>query len=375
MTAGWDNGFFLASADGNFRLNINGQLQSRFMANFSDSTADFDTDGDGVPNPGSGDDDRWGFEMTRAKLKFHGHVVSPEWVYMIEGNFDRNGGDFELEDAYIAKVFGDSGWMGIFGQFKVPMLREEGVYSAYQQAVERSLVNEEFTAGRTQGVALDYRGDAFHVIAGYTDGHPATGGFNSPALSRDTEYALTARAEYLFSGAWSQFDDFASWRGEDTAIMVGGAIHYQDGEWGDNNEEIEVVQWTVDGSFEFGGWNLFSYFVGRHLDSRALNLDQYGLVVQGGFFLNDDWELFGRWEWSDDDFSSDDLSILTFGFNRYYKEHQLKWTTDVGFGTDRVTGTYGGGFLGGGGDIAGWRTDAPGDDGQLVLRTQFQLLF
>ncbi|MHC4430171.1 MAG: coiled-coil domain-containing protein, partial [Planctomycetota bacterium] len=121
MTAGWDDGFFLASADGNFRLNLHGQMQVRYVFNHADGST-------------SGDSTRHGFENTRTKMWIDGNVVDPTWVYKVEVNFNEDGGGgFVLEDAYIAKVFDDSGWMVVAGQFKVPMLREEGVYSAYQQ--------------------------------------------------------------------------------------------------------------------------------------------------------------------------------------------------------------------------------------------------
>ncbi|MHC4428316.1 MAG: hypothetical protein ACYS0D_06900, partial [Planctomycetota bacterium] len=244
-------------------------------------------------------------------------------------------------------------------------------YSAYQQAVERSLVNEEFTAGRTQGVALDYRGDRFHIIGGWTDGHPASGGFNMPAIMPDTDFSLTLRAEGLFSGQWSQFDDMASWKEDETGFMVGGAVHYQEGESGSIADELEVLQWTIDASAEFGGASLLAYIVGRHL-SGPIDADQFGIVIQGGYFLTDDWEAFLRWELGDDDTAGDDLNVVTIGATRFFSGHQLKWTTDIGIAIDDVRTTWGDGSLGGGGGIAGWRT---GDSGQVVLRSQFQLLF
>ena len=66
---------------------------------------------------------------------------------------------------------------------------------------------------------------------------------------------------------------------------------------------------------------------------------------------------------------------MTFGVNRYFSGHSIKWTSDIGWGLNEVTSTWGDGFLGGGGDIAGWRTDTAGNDGQIVIRTQLQLLF
>lgn len=364
MTAGWDNGFHIGSADGNFRLNINGQMQFRYLYNFQDN-----------PNPaGDGDRHRSGFENTRTQLIFTGHVVDPSWIYRVQGNFLRDGGRFELEEAYIGKALGN-GWTFLAGQFRVPMLREFLVVEMRQQAIERSLVHQEFTAGRTQGIAVNYRGDNINFTGGFTDGHPATGGFNSPWSRRNTEYALTGRLEGLLAGTWDQFTDFASRRGEDFGALIGGAVHYQRGEYGTADDELDVFQWTIDAQLEFGGANLFAYFVGRHLDATGVSLDQYGFVVQGGYFLTDDWEIFARYEWGDDDMPGPNLSIITGGFNYYVSGHRVKWSADLGVALNEVTATWGDGFVGTGGNIAGWRTDQPGEKGQVVARTQLQLLF
>lgn len=358
--SGWSNGPFLASDDGNFRLELHAQMQFRYVFNTQDD--------------GSADSSRGGFENRRTKLIFNGHVFDQTWLYRIEGNFDSDGGSFGLQDAYIAKAL-DNGWVFVAGQLKVPMQREFLVDSMNQLVIERSLIDSEFYAGRTQGVALDYRNDQFHFTLGYTDGHGATGGTNAPALAYDTEYSFTARGELLLAGNWDQFNDFTSWPDEEFAFMIGGAAHYQDGEYGTAADEIEAFQWTIDASLEFGGANLFAYVVGRSLEARGLDLDQYGAVIQGGVFLTDDWELYGRYEWGDDDTDADDLSIATIGANRYFAKNNIKWSTDVGYAFNEVSSTWGDGFLGSGGSGAGWRADASDDDGQLVIRTQLQLQF
>lgn len=359
-TAGWDNGFFLASADGNFRLNFKGQVQFRYVFNSQDDAA--------------ADSTRAGFENRRTKLIFTGNVVDPTWVYKVQGNFDKSGGSFILEDAYIAKVLGN-GWMVVAGQLKVPMLREFLVDDLQQLPVERSLVDAEFNAGRTQGVAIDYRGDWLHLTAGFTDGHVATGGTNMPALARDTEYSFTVRAEALLNGSWDQFNDMTSWKGDEFGFLLGGALHYQDGEYGTTDDEIEAFQWTLDASADFGGANLFGAVVGRHLESTTIDLDQYGAIVQGGYFVADDCEVFGRFEWGDDDLSEEDLAVITVGVSKYFSRNQVKWSTDVGYALDEVAATWGDGLLGTGGSGAGWRTDPAGADGQLVVRSQLQLTF
>ena len=375
--AGWDKGFKLASPDGNFLLQMEGQIQVRFGWNHRDD---------------SSDDDRWGFELRRTKVTFKGHVVDPSWKYVIQGAFNRDTrayltgvdvnfdgedvstssssitGPFELEDAYIEKDLG-GGWYVRAGQYKLPFLREELVSSKRQQLVERSLVNNAFSVVRSQGVEVGYAADMFRVMGDYSDGARMQ---NSSFLTFDTEYAFTGRAEVLLAGDWKQHDDFASWRGDEFGLLIGGAIHYQAGEFGTTATEIDTLSWTFDAQAEFGGFNLFGAIVGRHLDFNspaAADLDQIGFIVQGGFFVTEDIDLFGRFEWGDDDIAgNEELMILTVGFNKYFSKHQLKWTNDVGFAFDEVESTWAT-------SGAGWQTDSNGADSQIVVRSQFQLLF
>ena len=343
---------------------------------------------DGRLNDGS----RFGFENARTRLTFSGHIVDPTWMYMIRGNFSRSGGSFTLADAYIAKDLGE-GWTAMFGQFKAPILREWLVGTTHQLPVERSLLNQYYSGGYVQGVMLDYRGDQFHFVATYSDGANMA---NTTWSTYDTEFALTARAEYMFSGNWSQFNDFTSPRGSETGFMMGAAVHFEQeeygqgrpnlpGTWGDeslwNNDEYELWLFTLDASLEMDGANLFGAFIYRDINwNISEDVEQIAFLVQGGIYLNEDWEIFGRFEWSDFDFadittmdgtklySFDDLAVLTFGINRYFSGHNVKWTTDLGYAFDRVE------FFAAD-DMAGWRSDTGGDDGQLVFRTQLQLAF
>jgi hypothetical protein len=94
--------------------------------------------------------------------------------------------------------------------------------------------------------------------------------------------------------------------------------------------------------------------------------DMYGAVVQGGYYLTDDWEAFARYEWGDNDApTAANLSVLTAGANYYIEGHSLKWTTDIGVGFGAVAGTWA--SVG-----ANWRAS---ESGEVVIRSQFQLLF
>lgn len=94
--AGHDGKFFLADNGGNFRLNVGGQVQFRYIANFGDEN-----------NANDDDDFTGGFQNRRTKLSFSGHVVSSDIFYKVNGAFNRSGGDFSLEDAYVGYKFGN----------------------------------------------------------------------------------------------------------------------------------------------------------------------------------------------------------------------------------------------------------------------------
>ena len=73
LLGGWSDGFFLASSDGRFRLNIGGLMQQRFMQNFLRS----DTQ------------DRWrgGVESTRTRLNLSGHIFDKDTTFLVQAGY------------------------------------------------------------------------------------------------------------------------------------------------------------------------------------------------------------------------------------------------------------------------------------------------
>ncbi|MGA1267152.1 MAG: porin, partial [Phycisphaerales bacterium] len=147
-TAGWNKGFFLASPDGNFKLNVGGQLQTRWAYNWMSNRDMNNSTGGGTSFSQAGvSKAAYGFEVRRAKLEFSGHVVDPSWQYAVtlayqqffgqndspaSANFaggggvsqgDNFAGGIGLENAYIKKDLGN-GFSVQVGQFKSPFLRE-----------------------------------------------------------------------------------------------------------------------------------------------------------------------------------------------------------------------------------------------------------
>jgi hypothetical protein len=364
LTAGWDNGFKIGSADGNYSLRIAGRQQFRYVYNYQDNSPT--------------DRHRSGFEHRRTRLTFSGHVIDPSWAYQIQGDFNRDGGGFRLLDAYIDKKF-DNGITVRFGQFRPKFMTEDHTSSARQLAVERSLINSRFAQSRTQGIEVQGNaGDNVRWSAGYIEGISSTigdmgAGLNTPWNARTTEFAFIGRVDVLIAGNWRQFREFTSWSDEEFGLMVGAGIVWQKDEYGTiaDTNEVEVRRWTVDATAKFGSANAFVAFVGNHeKPSGGSSVDQWGLVAQGGFFfVPDEWEGFVRYEWGDaDTVGIKDLSLVTFGVNRYFSKHNLKWTTDVGIGLNEINSFWSS-------SSAGYRADAPGEDTQVVVRSQLQLAF
>ena len=386
MTAGWDDGFFLSSQDGRFALNIDGQMQIRWVYNWHEEAGT--------------DNHIQGFENTRSKLTFRGHIFNRDLTYLLRMDVTRNEvglvtGLFFLQDAWVRKQLNDN-WSIRFGQFKEPFNREELVSSAYQLAVERSLVNENLNLGRTQGIELQYKSDNWKINIATGDGATDNlGGFDaiiepggapvySNALLRDVEYSITGRAEWKLAGTWEQFADLTSPRDDAFGLLLGAGLHYEHGETGtpgpDDSEKWFAA--TFDVSLEFGGANLFASVIYHNVDTDLIGgttVEAYGAVIQGGYYFTNEIEAFARLEWGQFNFdaggfASPTLTVVTIGMNYYFHNHAAKLTTDFGFTFDPIAGA---GTAGApwDSDIAGYRSESRDADTQLVFRLQYQLLF
>jgi len=325
---------------GSASLDIGGQIQARYFLNFRDE-----------PAVAEEDDFANGFELSRTKIWFEGDL-NEDWSYRVSGDFgneNRNGGDsgdFTLEDAYADWNLNDNSFLRI-GQFKGPFTREDQIDAKHLQTFERSTVNELFSAIRVQGIMFGYEDDQFGAYASFNDGaRTANTGYLSSA---EADYALTGRLEWIFAGTRDQLQDFAGWRGQDYAGLVGGAIHWQSGgdtaATGGTTIDGDILAVTVDAQVEGDGWNAFAAFNWTNVDLDGFDeTDDFGFVVQGGIFLQEQLEAFGRWDIvvPDDDGSADDpFNTFTFGVNYYDipESHASKFTVGVLFSIDETTDT------------------------------------
>jgi len=278
-------------------------------------------------------------------------------------------------------------------------------------------VNTLFSTGWTQGIQANWNNDNLRVMASYNDGANnanlgSVSGVNQgnsgtfPGASNGgvgfASWAFTGRAEFMAFGNWAQFDQLTSMRGQAAGLLVGGGINWQrGGQDFDNlpsssvaangNADGEFFSWTVDATWQLGGANIYGAWVmnstyGQPNGQGSMN--SYGVVVQGGYFITDAIELFGRWEWMSTantntsvatiDVTSNNANnafvnnIGTIGANWYISKN-VKFTTDFGVSWNPVTfqqGLFGQNIAG-----ADYRTEGATGGGQLVFRSQLQLLF
>ncbi len=162
--------------------------------------------------------------------------------------------------------------------------------------------------------------------------------------------------------------EFSSPKNEKTAVMFGGAIHFQDPDEDAPGVDVDLLILTLDFSGRFGGTNVFGSLIRASADrSAGSDVNATALLLQGGYRFTDEWEGFARYEWSDtDSLFANDISIFTVGITRYFSRHHAKWTTDIGIGLDPVPVAV---------PLTGWRLDGAGEDGQIVIRSQFQMVF
>ena len=361
ITAGYKDGAVISSKNGDSKLRTNFFLQPRFVLNSQTNSP--------------GDPSVWGFEVARAKFILSGTVVSRDWFYLMSielggVNIDLPNGESRtgLLEAFAGYDF-DNGWKAAVGTFKTPVLREELVDARYQLAVERSIANYLYTAGYTDGLSVEYTGKQLHFVGSFNNGMNdavyggdiSTGG-TSLFTSAIADFAVTARVEWLFDGEWDQFKDFTSPRGSDMALMLGGAVHVQNGK-----DNIDLLVITADLSAEFDGWNAFGAVTFTRAEGAGTSASPMAIVAQGGFYFAKDIEGFARLEYSDTDtLFADNLLIVTGGVVKYFERHNVKWTTDIGFGLEPVPVTV---------PITDWRADSAGNTGQFVIRSQLQLAF
>ena len=394
----------------NSSLRISALFQTRYQ--YSEREAGFISPGSEKTN---------GFSTPRTRLALDGNIVSSQFNYRISFDF----GDAELSrgrgngptltgdtgqplllDAYAQYNFAGKreGYYFKFGQFQSIIMNEEAVASEYQLGIDRGLISELLGPGYTQGLALGYVADNWAYEVSVTDGgryigsrEPVNTAYNNV---EESDLAIGFRGDWKLKGSWDQFADFTSFQGSSPAAKVGAGLLYQfqgqtnpgvftPGFIGLAVESGQIFTWTLDYQYEGDGWNFFAAYTGQWIDwefaSTTLGTLHNGILLQGGWFLTDQYEIYSRFEtfWLDkayrNGFGTPDgfiHRIGTLGVNYYVipESHAAKISAEVGYAFDSLFA------LAVGGDSIG--LPDPGTTGflglsthEIIFRVQLQLKF
>lgn len=387
---GWSEGFFLASADGRYGLTINGLMQTRFIGNWVDSPVD---DPNAVP-----DEWRYGFEVTRTRLDFGGHIGRRGLQFLVQTGYGRLDPDSltndshtmagRVWDAWIRTRLSDSVAVTM-GIFKLPFTRESLVAASAQLAIEKTTIDHRLGLGRSQGVELTWASPDRRVFVAFSSGstslfHNAIFGQPSPvppwaALESDVEYAVTMRHEWKLGGSWDQFNQFTAPLGTTPGVLIGLAGHMQHTER-DNGlpppaglPKGRYMAATIDATLQFDGASAYVGIIAQRVRDFSVQVPEvnwFGMVLQASTYVTNRDEVFLRWEAGGSDaaeFNGKDLSIMTAGVNHYLDGQDLKFSADIGFSFGDVDQVF---VM----PQAGTQPDTH-HGGQLIFRTQFQLAF
>jgi len=386
-TAGYNNGFFLSSADGNYTLKINALEQVRFVWNNT-----YQPSVQGGQAGGGNDSNQWGFENRRTQAFFSGNVVDPSWKYLVGMAYDSqldpyympSGGanSFNLYYANVTKSFGN-GFSVTVGQQNVPWTVESQLFNAGNtQMGDFSIFEYVFGAGQQVGALASFEQDMWRVKGGWfnavqTSNTGASAPINAWNSADNQSIAVAARAEYKVAGTWEQFSKESSFKGEEFGLLVGGGVIWQNGRAQNTAATYNAnpIGLTADARAMFGGFNLIGQFVWQDGYPGAAGGDSvYGLNIQGGAFVSDDLELFGAWCWSD---TIDVENFLQIGANWYFAKNNVKMTVmgiipmNSGATSANNLRGYEGGIGLGTDDTAG----LTGADNNFSLVCQLQVMF
>jgi hypothetical protein len=348
--AGYDGGFFLSSADGNYSMKVNVLQQIRWSFNDNDSPV------------GGAEQQSFGFENKRTRLTFSGNMVDSSWSYKVAYYFGASndvegyaGVNGNLADAWVSKDFGN-GFAMYVGQFRLPFGAEYGLDAGNLQFTDYSVAASLLGPGSGQGIMFGYSADMFRVSGAYVN---SLGQVNQAwtAGSPDSDWAFAARAEFKLAGNWANFNDAQSWKGEEFSAVIGGGMSIQ------RDDTTATTPWsgTIDATIGFGGANLAGAFFYSDDDAGS---ETQGFTVSGGVFVSDDIELVARFENLEVD-NGPELNTLTGGANWYFAKNTAKLGVEVGYAFDAIFTSAA--------EYANWTEST--DDGQWVLRGQMSFSF
>ena len=344
--------FNLVGQDSTWSMNIAARMQFLTIAKWNSNS-------NGLNNPKSS------FLVRRARLKFHGFVLSPKLKYKLELGLTNNdiGGASEFTNnapRYILDAVAKWNFYKNFelwvGQTKLPGNRERVVSSANLQFVDRSILNKYFNIDRDLGLQLKHHfklSDKFIIKEAISIGQGEGRNITTGNLGG---HQYTARLDMLPFGEFINNGDYIGGgliKEEKPKLAIGATYDFNNkavktrsnlGNYMKNDVgfyETNISTIFVDAVFKYKTFSFLGEYAYRDAkDPIAKNSDGSltgdkvsignSINLQGGYLFAKNWEISGRY--TTIDFKEGAITDqYTVGVSKYIVGHKLKIQTDISY--------------------------------------------
>lgn len=287
---GYDNGFFLRSADENYMFKVRGLFNYQYLFQHND-----------------GIDNNSALRIAKARMIFSGNAYSPDWTYYIESELAT--GTLGLVEYFVNWKHCDAVNVR-FGQYTIPYSREgmahdsrllqiDG-YSIRGTTVARSLTNTAFGLDREIGATVwgavaDKR---LEYALSITNGE----GRNAVNPAGDVDFRYAARLNYHLMGNHGYYyGDIANSETANLAVGVAGTWNRRDVD-GDAAFD-NILGLTADLAWGWKGWDAtFEYHLGQTSLDAGGDATNHGFRGTLGYFIMPgETELAGHLAWLEPD--------------------------------------------------------------------------
>jgi hypothetical protein len=217
--------------------------------------------------------------------------------------------------------------------------------------------------------------DRINLEVGFTDGINTGNSSFRDYPNGAANFGVAGRVEWAVFGNAADARDFSAMNTHDSVLVLGAG-----GDWTQSGDTNNLLH-TVDAQWENeSGWAVYGAYVGQYIQNGGgsgltgvtAGTDDsynYGFIGQVSYMWNENWEAFGRWDYTHLDNSivvaggtEDTFNEITVGANYYFRGHNAKFTVDVSWLPDGApAGASNLGIL-------------SSDDDEFVVRAQFQLM-
>ena len=322
LQTGYDNGFYIRSADDKFFLRINGRMQFRFTHYGTRATNRY-------LRPGYQRNDRTGFDVQRLRLTFSGHAYDPNLTYHITLRSEaRNAYDTQTHYAWINYRFQDE-FQFMAGIFRLASTRAQMTSDANLSFVDRPVPDAVFGLGIGLGVRfwgqlfdkrLDYYLDVVNSLNAAANRtittDPAEMDNNPAVLFRAVWHAMgddpgnEFRSQADHANHASPAIDigfhyaFNEDEGDTRTTRIPFPLPYRFGRGGfglTSTNGLQIHQFGLDAAIKCNGFSLIGEYWVRSVDPRRAGrrpftpwwlltgqgdtTAQHGAYVQMGYFL------------------------------------------------------------------------------------------